>query len=83
MFFIVNENNQVFSRYIPNNMLYMEMWSDKIDLDNMIPIQISIYPHEGIAQSTINNLISYRSGNSLPNKNETLKIVPFNEYFKG
>lgn len=83
MFLIVNENNQVFSRYTPNNGLYVEQWADKIDLDNMIPIQISIYPHEGIAQSTINNILSYRSGNSLPNKNETLKIVPFNEYFKG
>lgn len=83
MFLIVNENRQTFSRLTANDaLIYSEHWSDKIQLDHELPMNITIFPNEGIAGSVINNILACRVVNALPNKLERLIVVPFVEYFK-
>lgn len=82
MFVIVNENKQTFSRMTATSaLIYSEHWSSKIQLDQELPINITIFPNEGIAGSVINNILACRGVASLPNKNENLIVVPFTEYF--
>jgi hypothetical protein len=82
MFVIVNSNNQVFTRITSNTMLGSESWADKIDLDRMAPIQVTIFPDESTATTTIHNILAFRDTLN-PNRKETLKVIPFHEYFKG
>lgn len=85
MFLIVNENNQVFSRLTSFSMLGSENWVSKIELDHMVPIQVTIYPDESTATSTINNLQAFRKqfGMNTRRQKENLRVIPFTEYFKG
>jgi len=79
MFVIVNENNGAFSQFIPNLGTFLEVWVYLPDYHQNLPINVTIYPSEGIAQSTINNILSNRNQN---NKNENLKIVPLVEWIE-
>lgn len=83
MFLIMNQNHQAFSRVTASDaFIYIEHWVSKIDFDHNLPLNITIYPSEGMAQTVINNILACRSVKDERNKNEVLSIVPFNEFFK-
>lgn len=80
MFLIQNRHFQIFSSLKPNLGKELECWESAINYDHNLPMNITIFPSEFMAQQTINNILAFRS--DLNNKEE-LKVVPFSEYFKG
>lgn len=82
MFLIVDEQKRVFSHYILSNESLMETWDSKENISKNFKIVVSIYPSEERTQISIKNILAYRREMGYGNLNETLKIVPFSEYFK-
>ena len=82
MYLIVNQKNQAFSKLTASDaFVYVEHWVEN-EFSFNLPINVTIYPSQGMAMSTITNILACRSVKDETNKNEILNIVPFNKYFK-